>query len=56
MRVDWPTALVSLTLIAERQAVVADLVDRGVRSGADEGPADWGVDADRILRAIAKGA
>ena len=41
---------------AERQAWVADLVDRGVLGGADEGPADWRQDADRILRAIAKGA
>ena len=41
---------------AERQAWVADLVDRGVLGPADDGSADWRVDADRILRAIAKGA
>ena len=39
---------------AKRQAWVADLVDRGVLGGVDEGPADWRVNADRILRAIAK--
>jgi 3-hydroxyisobutyrate dehydrogenase-like beta-hydroxyacid dehydrogenase len=35
---------------AKRQAWVADLVDRGVLGGPDEGSADWRVDADRILQ------
>jgi 3-hydroxyisobutyrate dehydrogenase len=41
---------------AERQAWVADLVDRGVLGRADEGPVDGRVGADRVLLAIAKGA
>ncbi len=41
---------------AERQAWVADLVDRGMLGAPDERPADWRQDADRILLAIAKEA
>ena len=43
------------TNTTERQVKVADLVDRGDLGAAAGGPADWRLDADRILLAIAKG-